>query len=206
MRFAAHILSVVFHPLLMITYGIYIALTYTSLAIFPAPLKMKILTCTFMMTAFVPALCIFMMIKIGRQGDYDLTKKADRTKPYLIYIASVVACALYLSRMLMPFWILATVFGTAITMLIAMCINFFWKISAHMIGIGGILGGLMGISHVYFMNPYWGFILGFAAAGLLGSSRLILRRHTPAQVYVGFGLGFTTIYVFALLSHFYFFI
>lgn len=206
MRLAANILSVIFHPLLMITYGVLIALTYTSLAIYPMQLKLWVLSGTFLMTAFVPALFIFLMIKLGKQGDYDLTKRADRTMPYLIYIASTVACALFLSKLLMPFWVLALVFGTAVAMLIAMCINFFWKISAHMMGIGGMLGGMMGISRIYYLNPYWAFIIVIAIAGLLGTSRLILKRHTPAQVYAGFGLGFISIYIFSLLSYFYFFI
>ena len=159
MKLAANILSIIFHPLLMITYGVLLALTYTTLAIYPMQLKLWVLAGVFMMTAFVPALFIFLMIKIGKNGDYELTNRTDRTMPYLVYIASVIACVLYLSKMLMPVWVLSLVFGTAVAMLIAMCINFFWKISAHMIGIGGLLGGIMGISRVYLLNPYWAFII-----------------------------------------------
>ncbi len=206
MKLAANIVSVLFHPLLMITYGILLALNFTSLAIYPAPLKLWVLAGTFLMTAFVPSLCIFLMIKLGKQGDFELTNRTDRTMPYLIYVASVIACALFLSKMLMPLWVLTAVFGTAVAMLIAMCINFYWKISAHMIGIGGMLGGIMGISRIYLLNPYVVFIVLVLIAGLLGTSRLILKKHTPAQVYAGFGLGFISIYISSLLSYFYFFI
>ncbi len=206
MKLAANILSIIFHPLLMITYGVLLALTYTTLAIYPMQLKLWVLAGVFMMTAFVPALFIFLMIKIGKNGDYELTNRTDRTMPYLIYIASVIACVLYLSKMLMPVWVLSLVFGTAVAMLIAMCINFFWKISAHMIGIGGLLGGIMGISRVYLLNPYWAFIIVLLIAGLLGGARIQLKKHTPAQVYAGFGLGFISIYISSLLSYFYFFI
>ena len=193
MKLAANILSIIFHPLLMITYGVLLALTYTALAIYPMQLKLWVLAGVFMMTAFVPAIFIFLMIKINRKGDYELTERTDRTMPYLVYVASVVA-------------VLSLVFGTAVAMLIAMCINFFWKISAHMIGIGGLLGGIMGISRVYLLNPYWAFIIVLLIAGFLGSARIQLKKHTPAQVYAGFGLGFISIYISSLLSYFYFFI
>ena len=75
-----------------------------------------------------------------------------------------------------------------------------------MIGIGGLLGGIMGISRVYLLNPYWAFIIVLLIAGLLGGARIQLKKHPPAQVYAGFGLGFISIYISSLLSYFYFLI
>ena len=169
-------------------------------------MKLLILSGVFLMTAVVPAIFIFLLVKYGNAGDYALTNRRVRTLPYLLYVASIVACAFFLLRMLLPFWLVVILFGTAAVMLIAMGINFRWKISAHMIGIGVLIGGIMGIAQIYALNPWRGFIIGFLIAGCLGTSRLILQRHTPAQVYAGFGLGFTGIYISSLLSYFYFFI
>jgi len=55
-------------------------------------------------------------------------------------------------------------------------------------------------------NPYVGLIIAFLIAGCVGTSRLILKRHTPMQVYTGFGLGFICIFVSSLLSYIYLFI
>ena len=193
MRLIANILSIAFHPLLMVTYGVALAFASTYLAVYPLQMKLLILSGVFLMTAVVPAIFIFLLVKYGNA-------------PYLLYVASIVACAFFLLRMLLPFWLVVILFGTAAVMLIAMGINFRWKISAHMIGIGGLIGGIMGIAQIYALNPWRGFIIGFLIAGCLGTSRLILQRHTPAQVYAGFGLGFTGIYISSLLSYFYFFI
>ena len=190
MRLIANILSIAFHPLLMVTYGVALAFASTYLAVYPLQMKLLILSGVFLMTAVVPAIFIFLLVKYGNAGDYAL----------------IVACAFFLLRMLLPFWLVVILFGTAAVMLIAMGINFRWKISAHMIGIGGLIGGIMGIAQIYALNPWRGFIIGFLIAGCLGTSRLILQRHTPAQVYAGFGLGFTGIYISSLLSYFYFFI
>ena len=200
MRLIANILSIAFHPLLMVTYGVALAFASTYLAVYPLQMKLLILSGVFLMTAVVPAIFIFLLVKYGNAGDYALTNRRVRTLPYLLYVASIVACAFFLLRMLLPFWLVVILFGTAAVMLIA------WKISAHMIGIGGLIGGIMGIAQIYALNPWRGFIIGFLIAGCLGTSRLILQRHTPAQVYAGFGLGFTGIYISSLLSYFYFFI
>lgn len=206
MKVLANILSVVFHPLLMVTYGVALAFASTYLAVYPLQMKLLILSGVFLMTAVVPGIFIALLVKYGNGGDLALTNRRVRTLPYLLFVASIVACAFFLLRMLMPFWLVAILFGTAAVMLMAMGINFVWKISAHMIGIGGLLGGVMGVAQLYALNPWISFIIGFLVAGCLGTSRLILKRHTPAQVYAGFGLGFIGIYISSLLSYFYFFI
>lgn len=206
MRRVANILSTLFHPLLMVTYGIVMALSFSYLVIFPMKLKLIILSGVFLMTAVIPALFIYLMVKEKDGADWELSNRKYRTMPYLIYVGSVMAALFFLFKMMLPFWVLAQLFGAAVVMLIALCINFFWKISAHMIGIGGLLGGLMGISRIYAQNPYWGFIALTMAAGCIGTSRLYWGKHTPSQIYSGFGLGFIVIYISSLLSYFYFFI
>ena len=40
MRLFSHIISGMFHPLLMVTYGVVLALTFTYLAIYPPAMKL----------------------------------------------------------------------------------------------------------------------------------------------------------------------
>lgn len=206
MRLIANILSIAFHPLLMVTYGVALAFASTYLAVYPLQMKLLILSGVFLMTAVVPAIFIFLLVKYGNAGDYALTNRRVRTLPYLLYVASIVACAFFLLRMLLPFWLVVILFGTAAVMLIAMGINFRWKISAHMIGIGGLLGGLMGVSQIHLVNPYPAFMAVLLIAGLLGTSRIFLKRHTPLQVYAGFSLGFMCTFVASMMSYIYLFI
>ena len=127
MRLIANILSIAFHPLLMVTYGVALAFASTYLAVYPLQMKLLILSGVFLMTAVVPAIFIFLLVKYGNAGDYALTNRRVRTLPYLLYVASIVACAFFLLRMLLPFWLVVILFGTAAVMLIAMGINFPWR-------------------------------------------------------------------------------
>ena len=70
-----------------------------------------------------------------------------------------------------------------------------------MFGIGGLVGGAMSVSYfVERSNPYYLFMGLFILAGLIGTSRLILKRHTLPQVIAGFLLGFLLSFVFVWIG------
>ena len=69
-------------------------------------------------------------------------------------------------------------------------VNRFWKISAHLTGFGGLVGGIfcycLGIGAI----PTWGTgILWLGLSLMLMYSRLWLNAHTPAQVCTGWLTG-----------------
>ena len=195
-----------FHPLLMVTYGTTLALSFTYLAMFPMEMKLWLVCGVFLMTACIPAAFIFLMLKTGGASDADLTNRRERILPYLIFICALLSTAYFLYKMMMPHWLIAQLIGASIALFVALLVNFVWKISAHAIGIGGLIGGIMGVAQIQMANPYVGLIIAFLIAGCVGTSRLILKRHTPMQVYTGFGLGFICIFVSSLLSYIYLFI
>ena len=174
MRLFSNIISGMFHPLLMVTYGVVLALTFTYLAIYPPAMK--------------------------------LSDRHERVVPYLIFITSIMVCAFYMYKMMLPFWFISLLLGACVALILALLINFFWKISAHAIGTGGLLGGIMGVARIHLINPYWAFIIVILIAGLVGTSRIFLKRHTPMQVYAGFCLGFICTFVASFLSYIYLFI
>ena len=69
-------------------------------------------------------------------------------------------------------------------------INLRWKISIHMTGIGGLFGLIYGLSYSMNMPMIYLLMIIAVIAGVLGMSRMLLKAHTPAQVYVGFLSGF----------------
>jgi membrane-associated phospholipid phosphatase len=201
MRLVANIISIIFHPLWMITYGVTFALLFTYLKIYPPVAKALIIGGTFFFTSFLPSVFIGWMVYRGDAKDLELTDRKERLVPYLILIASVISSGIFLHRMMMPSWVLLNVGAIVFALCICIIINTRWKISAHLLGIGGLMGALMGVSKLMMFNPYGLFAAGFISAGLLGWSRIYLGRHTPMQVYAGFSLGFV-ITLLASLSSF----
>ncbi|WP_293667573.1 hypothetical protein [uncultured Parabacteroides sp.] len=206
MKLFANIISGMFHPLLMVTYGVVLALSFTYLAIYPPTMKLLLAGGAFLSTAVIPGAFILMMVKNGAAVDMELSDRHERVVPYLIFITSIMVCAFYMYKMMLPFWFISLLLGACVALILALLINFFWKISAHAIGVGGLLGGIMGVARIHLMNPYWAFIAVIVIAGLVGTSRIFLERHTPMQVYAGFCLGFICTFVASFLSYIYLFI
>ena len=156
MRLFSNIISGMFHPLLMVTYGVVLALTFTYLAIYPPAMKLLLAGGAFLSTAVIPGAFIFMMVKNGAAVDMELSDRHERVVPYLIFITSIMVCAFYMYKMMLPFWFISLLLGACVALILALLINFFWKISAHAIGTGGLLGGIMGSSPDPFDKPLLG--------------------------------------------------
>jgi membrane-associated phospholipid phosphatase len=189
MKRFANIISILFHPLLMVTYGMLMALSFTYLALYPLVVKLHLLAGVFLCTVAVPGGIILLMVRNGVADDMELTNRRERLMPYLLFIASNMICLFYLFKMQLPFWVLSMFMGICTALFAALCINFVWKISIHTLGIGGLFGAIAGIARAQMINPQWLFVAILLIAGLLGTSRIILGKHTPMQVYAGFLLG-----------------
>ena len=86
------------------------------------------------------------------------------------------------------------IWGATMLIIVSLIINFWWKISVHMIGIGGLTGALFLLNFKSFFNfPILILILIFFA-GLTGYARLKLEAHKPSQVYIGFLTGISVMF------------
>ncbi|MFV0469485.1 MAG: phosphatase PAP2 family protein [Dysgonomonas sp.] len=197
----AQIFSVVFQPLFMSFYGVLLLFYYTNFFFFYANMTWFILGTVLLFTCLIPMLFILSLRMSGVVKDYTLSEKKERHLPYIICLLSNIALVVYLYNVNLQIWFLGLLAAPVLVLLIGFIVNFFWKISAHMLGIGGLIGGLMSVCvNVNKQNPFLLFMLLFILAGCLGVSRLYLKRHTPAQVYIGFGAGFLAAYFVVWLS------
>lgn len=188
----ATLLSTLFHPLLMPTYGITIALYTSYMRIFGDRLLGIVIVGVLLTTCILPSLGIYILYKLGHISDFRLHERTERTIPYLINFACYVACYLYLYRFGIPGWIIAFIAGAIVALIISLFINRYWKISAHMVAAGSMVT-------LVFLMSFYGLMLtpyilplqiaSVLLAGAIGSSRILLKRHTLGQVGAGFALG-----------------
>ena len=95
-----------------------------------------------------------------------------------------------------PGFILNFILATIITIFVALTITYFWKISIHMIGMGGLTGGLLAFAYIFNLDIHLLFSALIISAGFLGVARLYLNAHTLSQVWSGFLLGFFIVFIF----------
>jgi membrane-associated phospholipid phosphatase len=160
-----------------------------------------IVTPVMLFSFVIPGLLIYMLLRMGLISDLSLKVRKERFYPYVITLLSYSAMVVFYYKTQMPVWFLMMMAGSIAIMIIAILITLVWKISAHMFGVGGLVGGVMSVCYyIEHSNPYWLFIGLFILAGSIGTSRLILKRHTLAQVIAGFLLGFSVAFLFVKLG------
>jgi len=95
----------------------------------------------------------------------------------------------FLQKFPLPPLIFLILLGATLSVLVSMMVNLFWKISAHLIGAGGMVGAVIGISLRLSLDLNLLIIGLIILSGVIASSRLILKAHDHAQIYAGFLLG-----------------
>ena len=201
MKSISHVISTVFQPLLMPTYGVMLLFMYTYFGVAYSNRFWHIVTPVMLFSFVIPGLLIYMLLRIGLISDLSLKVRKERFYPYFITLLSYSAMVIFYYKTQMPVWFLMMMAGSIAIMIIAILITLVWKISAHMFGVGGLVGGVMSVCYyIEHSNPYWLFIGLFILAGSIGTSRLILKRHTLAQVIAGFLLGFSVAFLFVKLG------
>jgi hypothetical protein len=151
-------------------------------------------------TLIIPLGFAYYLKKVGKISSLEMEKREDRQLPFLItaisYMIGFIMIQREIGSVINPFliWILA---GAEIGIVVTLIISMFWKISIHMIGIGGIVG--INILMMK-MNMQWDnyFYASLILAGLLGYARLKLEAHTFPQVAVGFLVGIMSEAIFLM--------
>jgi membrane-associated phospholipid phosphatase len=138
-----------------------------------------------------PALSILIMIKFKMVSSIDLHDRKERWAPYLLVIFYYImsyALLRYLGPTL-PTEVFSFILSVIVSLLLSLGINFFWKISVHMLGQGGVFGSLISLSILHRADVSIIIIACLLMSALTGFSRLRLNAHTHQQVYAGFVLG-----------------
>jgi hypothetical protein len=192
MKTAANIISYLLHPLLMATYSIALLFsmnTYLT-AMLPTKFQWILLGFIFLITTAVPAVIIFIMLKMTWVSNLDITNYNERRVPYIVTAMAYSLNYYLLYKFHLPALLYYVMLGATFTILCAMIINLFWKISAHAIGIGGLTGLLIGLCMRMGLFLPVHITVALLLCGIVGTARLLLNAHTPAQVYAGLALGF----------------
>jgi len=191
----AHFLSSVLSPFLTPTYGVFLVLWISVLCLLPNGTRITVLAVILGITCILPMIIASVLHHFGLIKNHRFEKRQERLVPYLFCTACYIAAACYLYRVHAPQWFVMFMGGTALAALVDMLINLKWKISAHMTGLGGLVALIYQL-HVQGLSAFelfWVLCATIILAGLLGTARLILNRHSMLQVIAGFVVGYACI-------------
>jgi hypothetical protein len=110
-------------------------------------------------TLLIPLLSSVILKKMNLISNYEMNDRNERKLPFLIAGFSFFFCYYMLQKYPALIIISLIMLGATIAMLATVILNYKFKISAHMIGIGGLIGSiagltiLLGINISYFSHP-----------------------------------------------------
>jgi hypothetical protein len=148
-----------------------------------------------MMTVVFPLLSIALLWRSGLVSGVTLPLREERTAPYVMTLFYHGMAYYLLRRSELDPATFSLVFGGMVALLATLLINLRWKISAHMVGIGGLLGALSSLLVQHGTIAPLELAPFILVAGALGTARLLVSDHTPAQIYAGGAVGFLSTFV-----------
>ncbi len=191
----AQTVSYLFHPLLMPTLGILLLMNtgfYFALISFQAKKFIFLIIVT--STLLLPLLAIGLLM-VNSKFKLDLDKNTDRLLPMLATAVFYYLGYYFMGKLpVFPVYRILII-ASILTVVLLLIITSKWKISAHLAGIGGLIGAILALSLRLHINSSFLLSALIILAGVIGTSRIILGKHNPLQVYTGFLLGFLVNYL-----------
>ncbi len=188
----AKVISVIFHPLLIPTYliAVLINLNVFFALMIPDEAKWKIIILVLITSAIFPLIILYGMYRLKLVKSLLIDSREERLYPYIATsIFFFVSCYMIWQINISPVYYYCLL-GASILAVLTLLINIFWKISAHTVSMGGVLGILIGLQTVLLIDIMLLIVITILISGIVGFARLRAGTHTQAQIYTGYILGF----------------
>ena len=211
LRLLAQIISFIFHPLLIVTYMLALLLLVNPYLFGVSSIGDKasklLLLQIFLSTFFIPGVAVVMLRFTGMIQSFQMETKQERIGPYIITgLFYLWMFRNFLDNPSIPTAFTSFLLGATIGLFFAFFINIFSKISAHAVGVGGLLGMVV-ITMLLFSYDTFTImmargtlevsmstvlLMAILIAGLVGTARLALQAHEPMDLYGGYLVGFAS--------------
>ncbi len=185
----ARIMSMIFTPFYLPLVGLVALFMFSYMSLLPLAYKLPMLLMVYLFTILMPSLLIHLYRRFQGWTSKELGRKERRIVPYIISILCYFGCFFLMEYRNTPRVISIILVAALVIQMVCAFINIWWKISTHTAAIGGVAGALIVYSIGFSFNPLWWLSFVILLAGMVGSSRMILRQHSLAQVVAGFFVG-----------------
>jgi len=183
-------ISTILHPTVLPTVGAFLYFIFVTQT-FEKRLQLIVLGLIFVLTYIVPILLLFFLKNFGFIKDFQVSSIKERRVPviFMILILYFLGNTIIQIPMIRNLGILF--YGTSLSLI---CIYILFSIklksSLHLVSMGNMLGFFLIMTNVNNLSILFIILLLIFLSGILASSRLYLKAHTPIELLIGFFLGF----------------
>ena len=182
-------MSLVFTPFYLPTLGLLALFSLSYLSLLPFMYKTVVMAIVYFFTILLPTLLIHIYRRHQRWTLIELGQRERRMVPYVLSIHCYFTCVYIMRSIHIPHFMSSIVIAALGIQIVCAIVNVWWKISTHTAAIGGVVGAVGAFADIFGFNPVPWFCVTILLAGMLGTSRMILRQHSLSEVVVGFVVG-----------------
>ena len=182
-------ISAILHPVVIPTIGILLYLMLSDIRL-SRQQQLTLLGLIFVATYVIPIFLLVILKSIGSIANYKLVTIAERKIPLLFMIVLFFFMGKTLNQTHITREISYLFYGTSLSLSLVYLL-FITKIktSLHLLSLGSSLGFFLIFQLIHVTNVLPLIIILVILSGMLATSRLYLKAHTPKEVYLGFFLG-----------------
>ena len=183
------IVSILFHPVFVPTITVFLVVKiYSNIIILENQAGIILIgTCVF--SLILPLLSVFILLLTKKIDSLEMPKKEERFLPILFGSIWMILGFYFMKEIFSYAPIMKSIYlGAIYVMLTSLLITKKWKISLHMLAIGGATGVFIMLEFLFGQNLML-LLITILISGILGFSRLSLKAHSLNQIYAGFILG-----------------
>ena len=192
MRFLLKSASFIFHPLWLPLAGSFLYFIFTP-RFFPKGVVQAKLLAIAILTIFIPIVFYFLLKNLGKAKSVFLVDVKERKWPLIFY---TILITMVLNQILnaynyaaLYYYFIGILFATIVAFVLVV---FKLKASLHMMGLGGLLVFLIGISLNFKIDLTYTISFLILALGLTASSRIYYKAHTINELVLGLACGMIT--------------
>ena len=182
-------ISTILHPIVLPTLGVFLYFVFVSQS-FEKRLQLIVLGLVFALTYVVPVLLLLFLRNFGFIKDFQVSTIKERRFPviFMIFLLYFLGNTIIQIPTIRNLGILF--YGTSLSLTcIYVLFSVKLKSSLHLVSMGNMIGFFLIMTNINNLSMLPIIILLILLSGILASSRLYLKAHTPVELLIGFSLG-----------------
>ncbi|MBT6376641.1 MAG: hypothetical protein HOJ72_00205 [Flavobacterium sp.] len=182
-------ISTILHPIVLPTLGVFLYFVFVSQS-FEKRLQLIVLGLVFALTYVVPVLLLLFLRNFGFIKDFQVSTIKERRFPviFMIFLLYFLGNTIIQIPTIRNLGILF--YGTSLSLTcIYLLFSVKLKSSLHLVSMGNMIGFFLIMTNINSLSMLPIIILLVLLSGILASSRLYLKAHTPVELLIGFSLG-----------------
>ena len=185
------IISIILHPIFMPFIAIYLSIKLIPSIAFATTNHIYFIYLILIVnTIILPLISVFFLIKRKWISSIEMNEFKERSLPLFITAICITLGYYQLEGILVFSPILKSeIIGAIIIVACSSAISLYWKISLHMLALGGVIGITTALN-ILFGGLEEIVMLFIFLGGVLGVARLKEKAHNKAQIYIGCLVGF----------------